>query len=111
MEIPKMMKDVRGGDDKWQEKHLPADAKARFKEDVVPRVRQLLGSLDPWAALTPAHVQTVLDLVFGEGKYQAAKNEVFFNLVCRLACPVLFFYHKPIEAKMRMENWRNGFAQ
>ena len=111
MEVPKTMKEVRGGDEKWQDKHLPADAKVRFKEEVVPRIRQLLGSLDPWEPLTPEHVQKVLDDVFGEGKYQATRNEVFFNLV---RCLLFETYHlkcSPSKAKMHMENWRNGFSQ
>ena len=76
------MKEARGGDEKWQEKHLPADAKVLFKDEVIPRLRHLLGTLEPWTPLTPAHVKTVLDSVFGPGKYKPAKNEVFFNLVC-----------------------------
>lgn len=75
------MKEVRGGDEKWQDKHLPTDAKVLFKDQVVPRLRQLLGTLEPWACLTPEHVQEALDDVFEPGKYKAAKNEVFFNLV------------------------------
>lgn len=82
------MKESRGGDDKWQEKHLPPEAKARFKEEVVPHIRLLLGSLEPWDLLTPEHVQKVLDLVYGVGTYQATKTDPFFNLVCRLPAPV-----------------------
>jgi hypothetical protein len=106
------MKEARGGDEKWQEKHLPADAKARFKDEVIPRVRRLLGSLEPWTLLTPEHVQEVLDDVFGEGTYQAARNEVFYNLVRHLAPSLPFFSSTvPIETKMRIENWQNGFSQ
>jgi len=75
------MKDIRSGDEKWQEKHLPADAKTLFKDQVIPRLRQLLGALDPWANLTLDHVQKILDSVFGIDKYKAVKNEVFFGLV------------------------------
>jgi hypothetical protein len=82
------MKDVHGGDEKWQDKHLPADAKVLFKDQVVPRLRLLLGSLEPWASLTLEHVQTVLDSVFMPGKYKAAKKEVFFNLVRRPTVPI-----------------------
>jgi hypothetical protein len=85
------MKEARGGAEKWQERHLPSDAKSQFKDDVVPRVRQLIGSLDPWVQLTPEHVQKVLNHVYGDGKYQASKNDVFFNLVCRRLTYYLFF--------------------
>lgn len=77
----KTMKEKRGGDDKWQDKHLPTDAKGPFRDEVVPRIRQLLGSLEPWTVLTPGHVQASLDNVFGHGTHTAAKDEVFFNLV------------------------------
>ncbi|KAM6488993.1 hypothetical protein JOM56_015546 [Amanita muscaria] len=91
---PKTMKEARGGDERWKEKHLPEDSKQLFKEEVLPRIRQLLGALEPWAILTHGHVQNVLDQVFGEGKYSAVNDKVFYGL-----------------AKMRIENWRNGFSK
>ncbi|KAM6491496.1 hypothetical protein JOM56_013065 [Amanita muscaria] len=93
-DMPKTMKEVRGGDEKWQEKHLPNGTRSLFKDEVIPRTRQLLGTLEPWTLLTPELVQPILDEVFGKGMYMAARNEVFFNL-----------------AKMRMENWRHNFSQ
>ncbi|KAM6491427.1 hypothetical protein JOM56_013201 [Amanita muscaria] len=77
---PKTMKEARGGDDRWKEKHLPEDSKQLFKEEVLPRIRQLLGALEPWAILTHGHVQNVLDQVFGEGKYSAVNDKVFYGL-------------------------------
>ena len=75
------MKAARGGDEKWQDKHLPAEAKELFKDQVIPRLRQVLGTLEPWTSLTLEHVQTALDSVFKRGTYTAVKNEVFYNLV------------------------------
>ncbi|KAM6491212.1 hypothetical protein JOM56_013451 [Amanita muscaria] len=98
---PKTMKEARGGDcyncrgdERWKEKHLPEDSKQLFKEEVLPRICQLLGALEPWAILTHGHIQNVLDQVFGEGKYSAVNNKVFYGL-----------------AKMCIENWRNGFSK
>ncbi|KIL54640.1 hypothetical protein M378DRAFT_18705 [Amanita muscaria Koide BX008] len=71
------------------------DTPKTMKEDeVIPRTRQLLGTLEPWTLLTPELVQPILDEVFGKRMYTAARNEVFFNL-----------------AKMRMENWCHNFSQ
>jgi hypothetical protein len=105
------MKAARGGDEKWQEKHLPADAKIIFKDEVIPRLRYLLGTLEPWTPLTPEHVQTVIDTVFVPERYKAAKDEVFFNLVRYFNYVSTSLTSFALEAKARMETWRNGFSQ
>ncbi|KAJ6626486.1 hypothetical protein B0H10DRAFT_2185729 [Mycena sp. CBHHK59/15] len=57
-------KELRGNASKWTLEHLPHATAALFTSDVVPLARQLLGSLEPWAKLSVAQIQDIVNLVF-----------------------------------------------
>ncbi|KAM6489425.1 hypothetical protein JOM56_015142 [Amanita muscaria] len=78
---PKTLKESRGGADKWTEHHLPSDAKADFKDVVVP----LAHTKD---------VQEIVDEVYGAGKFHVHDDDVFVGLT-----------------NSHLHGWRNGFAQ
>ncbi|KAJ6623230.1 hypothetical protein B0H10DRAFT_2187142 [Mycena sp. CBHHK59/15] len=57
-------KELRGNASKWTLEHLPRGTAGLFTSDVVPLARQLLGSLEPWAKLSVAQIQDIVNLVF-----------------------------------------------
>ncbi|KAM6491820.1 hypothetical protein JOM56_012679 [Amanita muscaria] len=91
---PKTLKESRGGADKWTEQHLPPDAKAAYKDSVVPLAKKRAGNLDPWAMLSTKDVQEIVDKVYGVGKFKVHDDDVFVGLT-----------------NSRLHGWRNGFAQ
>ncbi|KAM6496627.1 hypothetical protein JOM56_007100 [Amanita muscaria] len=91
---PKTLKESRGGADKWTEHHLPSDAKADFKDMVVPLAKKRAGNLEPWATLSTKDVQEIVDEVYGAGKFHVHDDDVFVGLT-----------------NSRLHGWRNGFAQ
>ncbi|KAM6499936.1 hypothetical protein JOM56_005444 [Amanita muscaria] len=91
---PKTLKESRGGADKWTEHHLPSDAKADFKDVVVPLAKKRAGNLEPWVTLSTKDVQEIVDEVYGANKFHVHDDDVFVGLT-----------------NSRLHGWRNGFAQ
>ncbi|KAJ7642524.1 hypothetical protein B0H17DRAFT_1216420 [Mycena rosella] len=64
---PPTLKELRNGRPKWTTNDLPLGAALRFKEDVTPLIRELMGfQNDPWARPTNDAVQDLLDMVYDE---------------------------------------------
>ncbi|KAJ7621663.1 hypothetical protein B0H17DRAFT_1151823 [Mycena rosella] len=64
---PPTLKELRNGRPKWTTNDLPLGAALRFKEDVTPLIRELMGfQNDPWARPTDDAVQDLLDMVYDE---------------------------------------------
>ncbi|KAM6489963.1 hypothetical protein JOM56_014542 [Amanita muscaria] len=80
---PKTLKESRGGADKWTEHHLPSDAKADFKDVVVPLAKKRAGNLEPWATLSTKDVQEIVDEVYGAGKFHVHDDDVFVGLLIK----------------------------
>jgi hypothetical protein len=78
-------KEARGGDKKWQLKHLPSREIAdTFTSVIIPRAREKAGALNPWGTLSVKQVQDLVDEVYGEGKHEVTEDNVWFGLVCPL---------------------------
>lgn len=62
-------KELRGGSNKWQLKHLPegADPDA-FTSMVAPLAKIKAGTLDPWANLSVPQIQGIVDDVYGQSR-------------------------------------------
>lgn len=75
-------KELRGGANKWQLKHLPegADSDA-FTLLVTPLAKIKAGTLDPWASLTTMHIQDIVDDVYGPGRFKVEDDDVWCGLV------------------------------
>ncbi|KAJ7687490.1 hypothetical protein B0H17DRAFT_1136218 [Mycena rosella] len=64
---PPTLKELRNGRPKWTTNDLPLGAALRFKGDVTPLIRELMGfQNDPWARPTDDAVQDLLDMVYDE---------------------------------------------
>lgn len=79
--LPMTQKDARGGDKKWQLKHLPAGTADIFTKDVVPHAREKAGTLNPWNTLSVRQIQDLVDEVYGNGQYVVTEDNVWFGLV------------------------------
>ncbi|KAJ7115097.1 hypothetical protein C8R43DRAFT_1242445 [Mycena crocata] len=90
---PLTKKAVRGGALKWTLKDLPPGTAAEFSDELVPRARELAGTLNPWLSLTLKQVRELVDDVFGKDKYEVTKNGVWFGLVT-----------------YRVTDWRSGIG-
>lgn len=77
----KMLKEARGGNDKWNLGHLPKDTSITFTKEVIPLARKKAGCLEPWDNLTVEHVQEIVNKVFGPGTYQVAEDDAWYGLV------------------------------
>ncbi|KAJ6626371.1 hypothetical protein B0H10DRAFT_2304101 [Mycena sp. CBHHK59/15] len=89
-------KAARGGDAKWQLKHLPADTAEKFTNEVVPLACELAGvnsTGSQWDGLTVAQIQTIVDKVYGANKYVVRQKDVWTGLI-----------------GYRLHDWHNGFA-
>ncbi|KAG6808816.1 hypothetical protein H0H92_002794 [Tricholoma furcatifolium] len=87
--------DLRGGAKKWNLDHLPnsSKTKSKFSNEVVPRAKQKVGTLAPWANLSTKDLQHIIDVVYGKGVYTTEKSDVWHGLV-----------------SYRIQTWRNGFT-
>ena len=74
-------KQARGGDARWKLGHLPPGTDKKFTNLVVPLAKLKAGTLAPWAGLNHEQVQTIVDIVFGEGKFVVADGDVWCGLV------------------------------
>ncbi|KAJ6583692.1 hypothetical protein B0H10DRAFT_2234784 [Mycena sp. CBHHK59/15] len=95
-------KAARGGDAKWQLKHLPEGTAAKFTDELVPLARELAGARiltsplnkqphtskdtppparSPWDALTVKQIQGLVDKVYSAGKYTVKNRDVWVGLV------------------------------
>lgn len=82
---PMTQKEARGGDKKWQLKHLPSREIAdTFTSVIIPCAREKAGALKPWESLSVKQVQDLVDEVYGEGKHEVTEDNVWFGLVCLL---------------------------
>ncbi|KAF8875842.1 hypothetical protein BD779DRAFT_1475902 [Infundibulicybe gibba] len=90
---PPTQKQARAGAKKWTLAHLPENTSDLFADQLTPLAREMAGRLEPWAALSVANVQSLVDCVFGGGEYTVTKGNAWCGLVT-----------------YRLGNWRNGFA-
>ena len=74
-------KEAQGGDARWKLGHLPTGTDKKFTELVVPLAKIMAGTLPPWVGLDYNQVQTVVDSVFGEGKFVVTDGDVWCGLV------------------------------
>jgi hypothetical protein len=84
-------RDLRGGEKKWQLKHLPdtVNTAKPFRDDLTPLAIAKAGTLLPWASLTVEQVQELVDLVFGVGQYKVDQATAWCGLVSLLSAPEL----------------------
>ncbi|CAK5264821.1 unnamed protein product [Mycena citricolor] len=72
----------RGGGNKWQVKDLPAAARSKFSDDLVPLLKGVMGTLeDPWESPSLDKKQSLVNAVYGPGKYIVAVDNVWFDLM------------------------------
>ncbi|KAJ6613533.1 hypothetical protein B0H10DRAFT_2191936 [Mycena sp. CBHHK59/15] len=88
-------KQLRGGSVKWTLKHLPTGTSSQFTDEVVPLACELVGSeqIKPWAKLTVAQIQGIVDRVFGEGVHEVTPDGAWVGLL-----------------GYRLNDWRHGIA-
>jgi len=78
-------KEACGGNKKWQLKHLPSHKIAdTFTSVITPHTHEKAGALKPWETLSVKEVQDLMDEVYGEGKHEVTKDNIWFGLVCLL---------------------------
>ncbi|KAJ7778851.1 hypothetical protein DFH07DRAFT_796241 [Mycena maculata] len=65
-------KEQRGNAKKWTLQHLPPGTSSQFTNGVAPLVRELAGTLHPWAGLTVAQMQHIVDRVYKQGSFAPA---------------------------------------
>ncbi|KAG6914488.1 hypothetical protein DXG01_016962 [Tephrocybe rancida] len=87
------MTELRGGSRKWNLTHLPLDTSTKFMNEVVPLAKEKVGTLAPWANLSSAELQKIIDMVYGVGAYTVQGGDVWNGLI-----------------SYRLQSWRNGFA-
>ncbi|KAG6912924.1 hypothetical protein DXG01_011115, partial [Tephrocybe rancida] len=85
--------EIRGGSRKWTLSHLPPDTSDKFTSEVVPLAKEKVGTLAPWASLTSAEIQAIVDTVYGPGAHIITGGDVWHGLI-----------------SYRLQSWRNGFA-
>jgi hypothetical protein len=75
-------KELQGGTTKWNLKHLPkgADSDA-FTTMVTPFVKIKAGTLEPWATLSSAQIQEIIDNVYGPEHFTVEEDDVWCGLV------------------------------
>ncbi|KAJ7194143.1 hypothetical protein GGX14DRAFT_576630 [Mycena pura] len=78
---PLTKKAQRGDSRKWKLSHLPEGTAERFTNDVVPLMRERLGTLKPWEGLTVEQVQLIVDRVYGAGTHEVTAAGAWFGLV------------------------------
>ncbi|KAJ7494907.1 hypothetical protein FB451DRAFT_1550594 [Mycena latifolia] len=61
---PLTKKEQRGNARKWTLNHLPQGTAHQFTTEVVPLAREKLGALAPWAKLSVAQIQTIVNKVY-----------------------------------------------
>ncbi|KAJ7293024.1 hypothetical protein C8J57DRAFT_14040 [Mycena rebaudengoi] len=86
-------KQIRDNANKWSRLHLPDGTYPRFVDEVVPLARELLGTVDPWAALNVKQVQSIVDRVYGANVHAVDVNGPWFGLL-----------------NYRLTDWRAGIA-
>ena len=65
-----------------------------FTEKVAPLARKKAGTLDPWSNLNVDKVQTIVDHVYGTGRFEVKEDGPWLGLVC-------------IMVQLHQENLRN----
>ncbi|KAG6824705.1 hypothetical protein H0H92_006092, partial [Tricholoma furcatifolium] len=85
--------ELRGGAKKWNLSHIPAEAKIKFSEEVVPSAKAVVGTLSPWATIDSKSLQKIMNEVFGEGVYEVRTGDAWNGLL-----------------SYRIQSWRNLFA-
>ncbi|KAG6912922.1 hypothetical protein DXG01_011118, partial [Tephrocybe rancida] len=85
--------EIRGGSRKWTLSHLPPDTSDKFTSEVVPLAKEKVGTLAPWASLTSAEIQAIVDTVYGPGAHIITGGDVWHGLI-----------------SYRLQSWHNGFA-
>jgi hypothetical protein len=82
-------KQLRGGANKWQLKHLPegADPDA-FTSMVTPLAKIKAGTLEPWASLSVVQIQEIVEDVYGPGRFTVEDEDMWCGLV-RVSSPPL----------------------
>ena len=78
-------RELRDGADKWTLKHLPPGTAARYTNEVVPLLKEIMGTKEPWKVVTVSEVQEAVDRVFGKGQYPVAYKSAWYGLVRPLA--------------------------
>ncbi|KAG6808425.1 hypothetical protein H0H92_004154 [Tricholoma furcatifolium] len=92
-DTPRTQKEIRGGEKKWNLKHLPSvELRDKFSNIAVALAKQKAGTLKPWAGLSVRDVQDIIDTVFGEDKYVVSSGDVWTGLCA-----------------YRLNDWRAGF--
>ncbi|KAG6898429.1 hypothetical protein C0992_004140 [Termitomyces sp. T32_za158] len=86
--------ELRGGKKKWTHNHLPPNTDDKFKNDVLPLVKEKVGTLAPWSNLPSTELQNIVDRVYGINVYDIDDNPAWAGLV-----------------SYRIQSWRNRFAQ
>ena len=81
--VPRRLKEMRDGDDKWKLKHLSEDTnvQALFTEKVAPLARKKVAALDPWSNLNVDEVQAIVDQVYGAGRFEVKEDGPWLGLV------------------------------
>ncbi|KAJ6545944.1 hypothetical protein B0H10DRAFT_1969834 [Mycena sp. CBHHK59/15] len=90
---PPTQKQQRGGATKWGLVHLPPSTQLQFTDQVVPLVRELVGTLPPWASPTIKQTQDIIDKVYGAGKHVVTAGDPWIGLI-----------------GYRLSDWRSGIA-
>ncbi|KAG6821710.1 hypothetical protein H0H92_001280, partial [Tricholoma furcatifolium] len=80
-DTPRTQKEIRGGEKKWNLKHLPSvELRDKFSDIAVALAKQKAGTLKPWAGLSVRDVQEIIDTVFGEDEYVVSSGDVWTGL-------------------------------
>ncbi|KAJ7061322.1 hypothetical protein C8F01DRAFT_1139671 [Mycena amicta] len=79
--------------DKWNLTDLPDGTQTKFTTEVVPLLRELVGTRPAWDGASIKDVQVIVDRVFPGKKYMVVEKGPWYG-------PVGY----------RLSNWRNGFA-
>jgi hypothetical protein len=77
----KTQKVAHGGDMKWKVSHLPEGTADLFGSELVPHAHEKAGTLDPWAVLSVADMQILVNHVYREGNYIVSEDNVWYHLV------------------------------
>ncbi|KAG6825470.1 hypothetical protein H0H92_003616 [Tricholoma furcatifolium] len=93
MDTPRTQKEIRGGEKKWNLKHLPSvELRDKFSDIAIALAKQKAGTLKPWAGLSVREVQDIIDTVFGKNEYVVSSGDVWTGLCA-----------------YRLNNWHAGF--
>ena len=79
-----------GGARHWALHHLDNkdETAHRFTMEVIPKARELAGTLPPWKNPSSAQIQDIVNEVFGEGAYEVTSDGPWMGLVCNFCSRV-----------------------